>query len=43
MKGRVYIVAFALALVLLAVGAWAVEGLRWAFTGSRRPRLAPAA
>ena len=43
MKGRIFILAFALALVLLAVAAWTVEAVRWAFTGSRRPRLAPAA
>lgn len=45
MKGRVYLIVFALGLVLLALGAWAVDGLRWALTGSRtrRPRLAAAA
>jgi hypothetical protein len=44
MKGRAYLLAFALGLVLLAVAAWTVEGARWALTGSRtrRPRLAAA-
>jgi hypothetical protein len=44
MKGRAYLLVFALALVLLAVAAWMVEGARWALTGSRtrRPRLAAA-
>jgi hypothetical protein len=34
--------ALALALLILALLGWTVEGLRWATTGSRRPRLAPA-
>jgi hypothetical protein len=42
MKRRVYLIAFLLGLVLLAVGAWTFEGIRWAMTGSRRPRLATA-
>jgi hypothetical protein len=44
MKGRAYLLAFALGLVLLAVAGWTVEGARWALTGSRsrRPRLAAA-
>lgn len=45
MKGRAYLMVFLLGLVLLAIAAWAVEGVRWALTGSRerRPRLATAA
>jgi hypothetical protein len=45
MKGRALLLAFALGLVLIAVAGWAVEGARWALTGSRtrRPRLAAAA
>jgi hypothetical protein len=31
-----------LVLVLLAVGAWTVQAARWALTGSRRNRPAPA-
>jgi hypothetical protein len=37
-----FITALALALLLLALLGWTVEALRWATTGSRRPRLAPA-
>jgi hypothetical protein len=32
---------FALLLLVLAVGGWAVEGARWALSG-RRPRMAAA-
>jgi hypothetical protein len=42
MKGRAYLILFAVGLVLLAVAAWSVEGVRWTLTGSRRPRLATA-
>jgi hypothetical protein len=42
MKGRAYLIIFLLGLVVLAVAAWTVEGVRWALTGSRRPRLATA-
>jgi hypothetical protein len=42
MKGRAYLILFAVGLVLLAVAAWSVEGVRWMLTGSRRPRLATA-
>jgi hypothetical protein len=42
MKRRAYLILFAVGLVLLAVAAWSVEGVRWALTGSRRPRLATA-
>jgi hypothetical protein len=41
MKRRLLFLALALAIVLVAVGGWAVEGVRWAFTGSRG-RPAPA-
>jgi hypothetical protein len=34
--------ALALALLVLALLGWTVEAVRWATTGSRRPRLAPA-
>ena len=42
MKGRAYLVLFGLALVLLALAGWIVQGARWAVTGSgtRRPRVA---
>jgi hypothetical protein len=44
MKGRAYLILFALGLILLAFAGWAVQGARWAVTGSRtrRPRLAAA-
>jgi hypothetical protein len=42
MKGRAYLLLFCIGLVLLAVAGWAVDGVRWALTGSRRPRLATA-
>jgi hypothetical protein len=43
MKRRTYIV-IAFLLLLVALCGWAVEGARWALTGSRSrgPRLAPA-
>ncbi len=44
MKGRAYLILFALGLILLAFAAWTGQGARWAVTGSRtrRPRLAAA-
>ncbi|HSC90296.1 MAG TPA: hypothetical protein VLB86_01430 [Gaiellaceae bacterium] len=44
MKRRFWILSIALALLLLALLGWTVEGIRWATTGSRqrRPRLSPA-
>lgn len=44
MKRRFWILSIALALLLLALLGWTVEGIRWATTGSRqrRPSLAPA-
>ena len=43
MKRVVLISLLALGLLLLAVGGWAVEGLRWALGGGRRrARLATA-
>jgi hypothetical protein len=41
MKRRVLFVFVALAVIILAVGGWTVEGARWMVTGSRR-RLQPA-
>jgi hypothetical protein len=38
MKRLILIVALAFALLLLAVGAWTVQGARWVLTGSSRPR-----
>ena len=38
MKSLLLLVALALGLLLLALGAWAVQGLRWTLTGSRRRR-----
>jgi len=40
MKPLLIIVAVALGLLLLACAAWAVQGMRWAFTGSRHRRRA---
>jgi hypothetical protein len=40
-KRRLLFVVFALVIVLVAVGGWAIEGMRWALTGSRG-RPAPA-
>jgi hypothetical protein len=44
MKRRATLIVFLLGLLLVAVAGWTVEGLRWAFTGSRsrRPRYAAA-
>jgi hypothetical protein len=41
MNRHVYIAAFVLALVLVAVAGWMVEGARWLRTGQRGRRLAP--
>ena len=41
MKRRFYIAVIAFALLLVACGGWAVDGVRWVAT--RRLRLAPAA
>jgi hypothetical protein len=41
MNRHVYIAAFVLALVLVAVAGWMVEGARWLDTGQRGRRLAP--
>ena len=44
MKRSLLLLALALGLLLLALGAWAVQGVRWTLTGSRhsRSRLATA-
>jgi hypothetical protein len=44
MKRTLLLILLALGLILLAAGAWAVQGLRWAFGGGRdrRERLATA-
>jgi hypothetical protein len=42
MKRRLLFVVLALAVVLVAVAGWTVEGIRWALTGWRG-RPAPAA
>ena len=42
MRRRMIFTALALALLVLALLGWTVEAVRWATTGSRRPRLAPA-
>jgi len=44
MKRRFWITTIAIALLVLALLGWTVEGMRWATTGSRsrRPRLSPA-
>jgi hypothetical protein len=42
-RRRLWFLALVLAIVLVAVGGWAVEGARWALTGSRGRALpAPA-
>jgi hypothetical protein len=41
MKRRLYFTLFAVALLVLALLGWTVEGLRWAFTGNRRPARRP--
>jgi hypothetical protein len=38
MKRMLLLLALALGLLLLALGAWAVQGVRWTLTGSRRRR-----
>jgi hypothetical protein len=38
MSRYLYILALALAVVVLALGGWAVDGVRWLLTGSRGPR-----
>jgi len=45
MKRRFWIITIALALLLLALLGWTMDGMRWALSGSRqrRPRLTPAA
>jgi hypothetical protein len=40
MKRRLYILTLVFALVLFAVAGWAVEGVRYGLTGSRRRALA---
>jgi hypothetical protein len=44
MKRTVLIALLALGLILLAVGAWTIQGIRWVFGGgrNRRERLATA-
>jgi hypothetical protein len=44
MNHRLLIKLLALGLLVLAVGGWAVQGVRWMLTGPRRARgrLAPA-
>ena len=44
MKRTVLLILLALGLIMLAVGGWAIQGLRWAMGGSRdrRERLATA-
>jgi hypothetical protein len=42
MRRRLLFTGLALALLLLALLGWTVEGIRWVATGSRRPRLATA-
>jgi hypothetical protein len=42
MRRRLLFTGLALALLVLALLGWTVEGIRWVATGSRRPRLAPA-
>jgi hypothetical protein len=44
MKRLVLLILLALGILLLALGGWAVQGVRWTLTGGRRrrTRLAPA-
>jgi hypothetical protein len=38
MKRGLLITLIAVGLLMLALAGWAVQGLRWTLTGSRRPR-----
>jgi hypothetical protein len=38
MKRLLLLLCLAIGILLLALGAWAVQGVRWTFTGSRRRR-----
>ena len=42
MKPRLFLVFLGLGLLLLAVAAWALQGLRWTLTAPLRPRVAAA-
>jgi hypothetical protein len=42
MKRQLYIVVICLVLLLVALGGWVVEGVRFGLTGSRRRALATA-
>ena len=42
MKPRLFLVLLGLALFLLAVAAWALQGVRWALSAPLRPRVAAA-
>jgi len=38
MRKRRMLIGLVLLMLLLAVGGWVVQGLRWAMTGSAKPR-----
>jgi hypothetical protein len=41
--GRLFLITLLVVVVLVvALFGWAVEGLRWAFTGARKPQPRPA-
>ncbi len=42
MSRYTYILVLFLALLLLALLGWTVQGIRWAFKSTRRPVVAPA-
>jgi hypothetical protein len=42
MQLRVWILLIGLAFLLLALGGWAVDGIRWVWRGGRSRRLATA-
>ena len=42
MQLKLWIIVIGVALLLLALGGWAVDGIRWALRGGPVRRLAPA-
>jgi hypothetical protein len=42
MKRKLFFILIVTGLILLALGGWAIDGLRWTLGGSRRPAPLPA-
>jgi hypothetical protein len=42
MKRKLFFILIATGVLVLALGGWTVDGLRWAFAGSRRTAPLPA-